>query len=86
MEWLLTLFAMLGAVTGGVNGVRGDEARQHAAEAAAAVQVVAQISEAAVVPLAPSIPAAALLSTEVAPFIDAPPIAAVPLYADRLIE
>jgi hypothetical protein len=86
MEWLLTLFAMLGAVTGGLNGVRGDEARLHAAEAATAVQVVVQVSETAVAPLALSIPAATLLSTEVAPLADVPPIAAGPLYADRLIE
>lgn len=86
MEWLLTLFAMLSAFTGGLNGVRGAETQLHAAEAATAVKVVAQVVETAVAPVAPSIPAGVLLSTEEAPLADAPLLAAAPLYADRLIE
>ena len=86
MEWLLTLFAMMSAFTGGLNGVRGDETQLHAAEASSAVRVVAQVAETIVAPAALSIPAGILLSTDVAPLADAPLIAAAPLYVDRLIE
>ena len=86
MEWLLTLFAMLSAFTGGLNGVRGDETQVTAAEASTAVQIVAEVVEALVAPASPMIPSGVALTTEVAPLANAPLVASAPLYADRLIE
>ena len=86
MEWLLTLFAMLGAVTGAHNDVRGEPAQVHQAEAAAAVQAAVAVAQVAVARAAPAVPALEALPGEV----QSPPVqrinAAAPLYADRLIE
>ncbi len=86
MEWLLTLFAMLGAVTGAHNGVRGEHAQVHQAEATSAVQVAAAVAEATIARETTAAPARETMPSDV----PAPPsvrvLAAVPLYADRLIE
>ena len=86
MEWLLTLFAMLGAVTGADNGVRGEQAQAHHAEAASAVQVAAAVAEATIARETPAVPVRPSTSRDV----QSPPnlrvVAAAPLYADRLIE
>ncbi|HEV2818578.1 MAG TPA: hypothetical protein VGW40_15315 [Allosphingosinicella sp.] len=85
MEFLLILSAMLSAVTGAFAGVRPPEARLHHAAAVQAeapclkqVQLVAR-REAPVAAAPPRIAA-----------VFAPPrfdlAAAIPLYADRLIE
>ena len=86
MEWLLTLFAMLGAVTGAHNGMRGEPTQVHQAEAAAGVQVVAAVAKTTVVRETPAVPA-----LEASPGdAQSPPalriVATAPIYADRLIE
>jgi hypothetical protein len=86
MEWLLTLFAMLSAVSGAFNGVRGEETQLHRAEAASAVQIVAVAAQAAVVMILPTIPANAPFVAVLPAMTDAPHISGIPLYADRLIE
>ena len=86
MEWLLTLFAMLSAVSGALNGVRGDETQLHRAEAASPVQVAAAVAQAAVVQVAPVIPANLPPAAGVEALPDLPRIAAIPLYVDRLRE
>lgn len=86
MELLLTLFAMLGAVTGVFSGVRGPEAQVHQAEAAATVEAIAAVAEAAVEPIVAVIPANDGFSMEVVPLPAFALSAAIPLYADRLIE
>lgn len=85
MELLLTLFAMLGAVTGAVNGVRGEEMRIHQAEAAVAVEAAVGVRQAQVAGVA-RVPARAVPSPG-APASPGPAVvAAAPLEAVRLIE
>jgi hypothetical protein len=87
MEFLLVLSALLSAVTGAFTGARPHEARLHHAAAAQSV-AVAEPSAKVAVPAAraavaaPLLPARTIAETRPA----APPPAAVPLYADRLIE
>ena len=84
MELLLILSAMLSAVTAAFSGVRGPEARVHQAEAA--VQVAAAVVKEVAGQAVPSRPEDAPPTSDV----EALPLfalaAAVPLYADRLIE
>ena len=86
MEWLLTLFAMLGAVTGAHGDVRGEHAQLLQAEAAGAVQAAAAVAEATVAREMPAVPVRETMPRDV----QSPPsprlIAPVPLYADRLLE
>ena len=86
MEWLLILSAMLSAVTGAFSGVREPEARPTQSEAAVATQQVVAVAEQAATLALPVLPAAAPLSTEVAPLPRFALAASIPLYADRLIE
>ena len=86
MEFLLILSAVLSAVTGAFTGARAPEARLHQ-EAPAQMVATAQPSATVAVPAAPIETAV----PNIAPFLpDALPVfalaAAVPLYADRLIE
>ncbi len=86
MELLLILSAMLSAVTGVFSGVGEPEARVHQAEAAPATQATAAIAEEAVTRIATIIPPARPRSSEVLALPAFALVAAVPLYADRLIE
>ncbi|HYI46897.1 MAG TPA: hypothetical protein VEX35_00380 [Allosphingosinicella sp.] len=87
MEFLLVLSALLSAVTGAFTGARPHEARQHHAAATQSV-AVAEPSAKVAVPVAriavatPRAPEVAVADARPV----APPPAAVPLYADRLIE
>lgn len=85
MEFLLILSAMLSAVTGAFAGVRAPEPRPHHAAAVQAeapclkqVQRVAPLQA----PAANEVPRIAVVFA--APWFDIK--AAIPLYADRLIE
>ena len=86
MELLLILAAMLSAVTGAFTGARGPEARVAEPQAAvgAAVAVVAVEQQAARV--LPVRPANIAPTTEVPALRAFALVAAVPIYADRLIE
>ena len=86
MELLLILAAMLSAVTGAFTGARGPEARVAEPQAAvgAAVAVVAVEQQAARV--LPVRPASIVLTTEVPALRVFALVAAMPIYADRLIE
>lgn len=86
MEWLLTLFAMLSAVSGALNGVRGEETQLHRAEAASQVQMVAAVAQTAIAVALPHVPVVAPLSAELPVLPRVQRIASIPLYADRLIE
>ena len=86
MEWLLTLFAMLGAVTGASAGVRGEEAQLHRAEASAAVRAAAAAAETIVVRADPALPANVPAAAAVRTPAPAPAIPAIPLYLDRPLE
>ena len=86
MEWLLTLFAILGAVTGADGGVRGEQAQIHRAEAASPVQVAAAAAEATAARETPAVPARKATPGEVHSPANPCVAAAVPLYADRLLE
>jgi hypothetical protein len=86
MEWLLILSAMLSAVTGAFSGVGGAEARVPQAEAAVGAQVAAAVVEQQAVPARADRPVSASPTTEVAPLVAFTFSAAIPLYADRLIE
>ena len=86
MEWLLTLFAMLSAVSGAFDGVRGGETQLHRAESGSAVQAAAVVAKAAVAVIAPVIPANLAPAARVEPLPSLPLVASIPLYADRLIE
>jgi hypothetical protein len=87
MEFLLVLSALLSAVTGAFTGAGPHEARLHHAASAQSVAVAEPSAQVAV-------PAARIAVAEPATsegtIADArpvtPPPAAVPLYADRLIE
>lgn len=87
MEFLLVLSALLSAVTGAFTGARPHEARLHHAATAQSV-AVAEPSVKVAVPAAriavtpPPVPARTIVETRP----PAAPPAAVPLYADRLIE
>ena len=86
MELLLILSAILSVVTGAFTGVRGPEARLPQAEAAVgAPMAVSAVEQQAPRPL-PVRPAMAAQSREVLPLPGFGLAAAVPLYADRLIE
>ena len=86
MELLLILSAMLSAVTGAFSGVGGPEARVHQAEAAVGAQVVAVAMEEVAGQAVPSRPADAPPTAEVLALPLFALAAAIPLYADRLIE
>jgi len=85
MEFLLILSAMLSAVTGAISGVRAPEARaHHSAAVQAEAPCLEQVQRAAraEAPLRGELPRiAAVFAT---PSFALP--AAIPLYADRLIE
>jgi len=86
MELLLILAAMLSAVTGAFTGARGPEARvaepQAAVSAAVAVAAVEQQAARAL----PVRPANSFLITDVPALRAFALVAAMPIYADRLIE
>ena len=86
MEFLLILSAMLSAVTGAFSGVRGPEAGVHQTETAVGAQLVASVVEQRVAKLAPAIPRNDARTTEVHALPAFAIVAAIPLYADRLIE
>ena len=86
MELLLILSAMLSAVTGAFSGVGGAEVRAPQAEAAVGAQVAAAVVERQVAPARPDRPADVPATTEVAALAGFALAAAIPLYADRLIE
>ena len=86
MELLLILSAMLSVVTGAFSGVRGPEARLPQAEAAVGAQVVVSAVEQQAPRLLPIRPAMAAQTREVLPLPGFGLAAAIPLYADRLIE
>ena len=86
MEFLLILSAVLSAVTGAFTGARAPEARLHQ-EAPAQMVAVAQPSAAVAVSAArieAAVPGIAPILPDALPVLA--PAAAVPLYADRLIE
>lgn len=83
MEFLLILSAMLSAVTGAISGARAPEARLHHAES---VQTVAPVKREAERSVAAVIPMAAPVVAIVHDALPAFALAAIPLYADRLIE
>jgi len=87
MEFLLVLSALLSAVTGAFTGARPHEARLHHAATAQSVAVAEPSAKVAVpaarIAVAPA-PAPARTIADARPA--AAPPAAVPLYADRLIE
>ena len=87
MEFLLVLSALLSAVTGVFTGARPDEARLHHAAPTQSVAAAAQSATVAV-PATSPIAARPDFSLRSAPDARraAPPLASVPLYADRLIE
>ena len=86
MELLLILSALLSAVTGVFSGVRGEEARFAQAEAAVGAQVAASVEQQQVAPAAADRPADAAPSADVPALPGFALAAAIPLYADRLIE
>ena len=86
MELLLILSAMLSAVTGAFSGVRGPEAGVHQAESSVGAQLVASVIEETVAQLVPVIPQNDAPSTDVPALPVLAIAAAIPLYADRLIE
>ena len=86
MELLLILSAMLSAVTGAFSGVRGPEAGVHQAESSVGAQLIASVVEERVAQLASVIPQNEWASTEVPELPGFAIAAAIPLYADRLIE
>ena len=86
MEFLLILSAMLSAVTGAFTGARAPEAGLHR-EAPAQIVSVAQASAIVAVPaarIATALPRIA--PARAAALLVVAPAAAIPLYADRLIE
>lgn len=87
MEFLLVLSALLSAVTGVFTGARPDEARLHHAAPTQSVPAAAQAAT-VVVPAKTLVAALPDYSPRVMPDASpaAAPPAAVPLYADRLIE
>ncbi len=86
MELLLILSAMLSAVTGAFTGVRGLDARIPQAEAAVGAQAAATVVERRAAPKAADRPADAPPATEAPVLPGFALVAAIPLYADRLIE
>jgi len=86
MEFLLILSAVLSAVTGAFAGPRAPEARLHQ-EAPAQLVAFAQPSAPIAAPAArieTAVPSIAPILPDALPVLA--PAAAVPLYADRLIE
>jgi hypothetical protein len=86
MELLLILSAMLSAVTGAFSGVRGPEAGVHQAESSVGAQLIASVVEERVAKLASVFPPDDAATTEVHALPGFAIAAAMPLYADRLIE
>lgn len=86
VELLLTLFAMLSAVTGAFSGVPEGEARMHQAESQTAARATIAVAQEAVQPITTIIPSNALPSTGVPALRLFAIAAAIPLYADRRIE
>ena len=86
MELLLILSAMLSAVTGALSGVRGPETGVHQAESSVGAQLVASVVEETVASLAAVAPQNDAETNEVHPLPAFAIAAAIPLYADRLIE
>jgi len=86
MELLLILSAMLSAVTGAFSGVRGPKAGVHQAESSVGAQLIASVVEERVAKLASVFPPDDAATTEVHALPGLAIAAAMPLYADRLIE
>ena len=85
MNFLLILSAMLSAVTGAFSGARAPEARpQHMAMASAETPCPDRMVRAARAQVAVADDAPSVRAIFAAPAFDLP--AAIPVYADRLIE
>jgi hypothetical protein len=85
MEFLLILSAMLSAITGAISGVRAPEARLHHAASLQAEAPCAKAAQQAVRLEVPAPSEEPRIAAIVAPrAFDLK--AAIPLYADRLIE
>ena len=85
MEFLLILSAMLSAVTGAFSGaVRAPEARLHHAAVQAEAPCVKQVQRVAQLPIPVANELPRIAAVFAAPAFDIE--AAIPLYADRLIE
>ena len=86
MELLLILAAMLSAVTGAFTGARGPDARVGEPQAAVGAAVAVAAVEQQAVRALPVRPANIVMASEVPALPAFAIVAAVPLYADRLIE
>jgi hypothetical protein len=86
MELLLILSAMLSAVTGAFSGVRGPDAGVPQAQAAMGAQAAAAVIEQQAAPAAADRPAGIIPTTEMPKLPGFALAAAIPIYADRLIE
>ncbi len=86
MELLLILSAMLSAVTGAFSGVSGPDAGVPQAEAAVGAQAAAAVIEQQVAPAVADRPAGTVSTIELPELPGFALAAAIPLYADRLIE